>query len=63
MVCQRDLGIAGVVAGVLVTQGAAWAFGIGIGLCLLRGLELGRQLLVCSGLCEEFMSGQSQKHG
>ena len=32
---QRDLGIAGVTAGVLVTQGAAWAFGVGIGLCLL----------------------------
>ena len=32
---QRDLGIAGIVGAVLVTQSAAWAFAIGIGLCLL----------------------------
>lgn len=32
---QRDLGIAGVVAGVLVTKGAAWAFPVGVALCLL----------------------------
>ena len=32
---QRDLGIAGVIAAVLVIKGAAWAFGIGIALCLL----------------------------
>ncbi len=32
---QRDLGIAGVTGAVLATQGAAWAFGVGIALCLL----------------------------
>ncbi|MCJ8140864.1 hypothetical protein [Falsirhodobacter halotolerans] len=32
---QRDLGIAGVVAAVLATRGAAWAFAAGILLCLL----------------------------
>ena len=32
---QKDLGIAGVVAGVLVTQGAAWAFAVGILLLVL----------------------------
>ncbi len=33
--CQRDLGIAGIIAAVLATKGAAWAFGVGIVLCLL----------------------------
>ncbi len=32
---QRDLGIAGIIASVLAVKGAAWAFAIGIGLCLL----------------------------
>ena len=32
---QRDLGIAGIVAAVLATRGAAWAFGVGVVLCLL----------------------------
>ncbi|MFT7223802.1 MAG: hypothetical protein ACI82Z_001343 [Cellvibrionaceae bacterium] len=32
---QRDLGIAGVVAAVLVVKGASWAFACGIFLCLL----------------------------
>ena len=32
---QRDLGIAGVTAAVLVTKGAAWAFPVGVVLCLL----------------------------
>lgn len=32
---QRDLGIAGVVAAVLALKGAAWAFGVGLVLCLL----------------------------
>ncbi|WP_197911710.1 hypothetical protein [Kineobactrum salinum] len=32
---QRDLGIAGVIAAVLVTRGAAWAFTVGLALCLL----------------------------
>jgi hypothetical protein len=32
---QRDLGIAGVIAAVLVVKGAAWAFSVGIVLCLL----------------------------
>ncbi|MBU2937591.1 MULTISPECIES: hypothetical protein [Pacificibacter] len=32
---QRDLGIAGVVGAVLATRGAAWAFGVGVVLCLL----------------------------
>jgi len=32
---QRDLGIAGVTGAVLATQGATWAFGVGIVLCLL----------------------------
>lgn len=32
---QRDLAIAGMVAAVLATKGAAWAFGVGIVLCLL----------------------------
>ena len=32
---QRDLGIAGVVAAVLATRGAAWAFGVGVVLCIL----------------------------
>ncbi|MBE3102642.1 MAG: hypothetical protein IMZ40_00180, partial [Bacilli bacterium] len=32
---QSDLGIAGIVGAVLVTLGAAWAFAMGIGLCLL----------------------------
>lgn len=32
---QRDLGIAGVVGGVLATRGASWAFGVGVALCLL----------------------------
>jgi hypothetical protein len=32
---QRDLGIAGVVAAVLATRGATWAFAVGVTLCLL----------------------------
>ncbi|GKW44493.1 DUF3360 domain-containing protein [Planococcus sp. NCCP-2050] len=32
---QRDLGIAGIMGAVLCVKGAAWAFAIGIGLCLL----------------------------
>lgn len=32
---QRDLGIAGVTGAVLATQGATWAFAVGIALCLL----------------------------
>lgn len=32
---QRDLGIAGVVAAVLATKGATWAFAVGVALCLL----------------------------
>lgn len=32
---QRDLGIAGVIAAVLVVQGATWAFAVGVALCLL----------------------------
>lgn len=32
---QRDLGIAGVVGGVLATRGASWAFAVGVLLCLL----------------------------
>ncbi|GHC33188.1 permease [Kushneria pakistanensis] len=32
---QRDLGIAGVIAAVLATRGAAWAFAVGVVLCLL----------------------------
>ncbi|TCK08535.1 hypothetical protein [Marinobacterium mangrovicola] len=32
---QRDLGIAGVVAAVLATRGATWAFAVGVVLCLL----------------------------
>ena len=32
---QRDLGIAGVIAAVLATKGAAWAFAVGVALCLL----------------------------
>ncbi|WKL23600.1 hypothetical protein QYR00_24060 (plasmid) [Agrobacterium tumefaciens] len=32
---QRDLGIAGVVAAVLATRGAAWAFAVGVVLCAL----------------------------
>lgn len=32
---QRDLGIAGVIAAVLVVQGATWAFAVGVLLCLL----------------------------
>ncbi len=32
---QKDLGIAGIIAGVLVVKGAAWAFITGICLCLL----------------------------
>lgn len=32
---QRDLGIAGIVAAVLATRGAAWAFAVGVILCLL----------------------------
>lgn len=32
---QRDLGIAGIIGAVLCVKGAAWAFAIGIGLCLL----------------------------
>lgn len=32
---QRDLGIAGVVGAVLATRGAAWAFAVGVVLCLL----------------------------
>ncbi|ARS54138.1 hypothetical protein [Kushneria konosiri] len=32
---QRDLGIAGIVAAVLATRGAAWAFAVGVTLCLL----------------------------
>lgn len=32
---QRDLGIAGVIAAVLTTKGATWAFSVGILLCLL----------------------------
>ncbi|WP_243137613.1 hypothetical protein [Desulfofundulus thermobenzoicus] len=31
----NDLGIAGIVAGVLAVKGAAWAFGVGIIMCLL----------------------------
>ena len=31
----KDLGIAGVVAGILVAKGAAWAFGAGLILCLV----------------------------
>lgn len=32
---QRDLGIAGIVAAVIATRGAAWGFAVGIVLCLL----------------------------
>lgn len=32
---QRDLGIAGVIAAVLVTKGATWAFAVGVTLCAL----------------------------
>ncbi|MFU8784932.1 hypothetical protein [Aliidiomarina sp.] len=32
---QRDLGIAGVIAAILVIKGATWAFAIGVVLCLL----------------------------
>ena len=32
---QRDLGIAGVVAAVLATKGATWAFAVGVALCIL----------------------------
>lgn len=32
---QRDLGIAGIVAAVLATRGATWAFAVGVILCLL----------------------------
>ena len=32
---QRDLGIAGVIAAVLVTKGAVWAFAVGVTLCVL----------------------------
>lgn len=32
---QRDLGIAGVIAAILVIKGAAWAFAVGIALCIL----------------------------
>ncbi len=32
---QRDLGIAGIVAAILVVKGAAWAFAVGVILCLL----------------------------
>jgi len=32
---QRDLGIAGVIAAILVIKGATWAFAIGVALCLL----------------------------
>jgi len=32
---NRDLSIAGVIAAILTTKGAAWAFAIGIGLTLL----------------------------
>ncbi|GLX16101.1 permease [Pseudomonas straminea] len=32
---QRDLGIAGVIGAVLAIKGAAWAFAIGLGLCVL----------------------------
>ncbi|KAF0804286.1 hypothetical protein A6D6_03208 [Alcanivorax xiamenensis] len=32
---QRDLGIAGVTAAVLATQGATWAFAVGVALCIL----------------------------
>ncbi|GAA3556790.1 MULTISPECIES: hypothetical protein [Marinobacter] len=32
---QRDLGIAGIVAAVLATRGATWAFAVGVVLCLL----------------------------
>jgi len=32
---QRDLGIAGVVAALLVIKGASWAFAVGIIMCLL----------------------------
>ena len=32
---QRDLGIAGVIAAVLVIKGATWAFAVGVVLCLL----------------------------
>ena len=31
---QRDLGIAGIVAAVLATRGATWAFAVGVVLCL-----------------------------
>ncbi|MGB2064756.1 MAG: hypothetical protein ACPHUL_06355 [Marinomonas gallaica] len=32
---QRDLGIAGIVAAVLATRGATWAFAVGVVLCIL----------------------------
>lgn len=32
---QRDLGIAGIIGAVLATKGAAWAFAVGIVLCIL----------------------------
>ena len=32
---QRDLGIAGIIAAMLVIKGATWAFGVGILLCVL----------------------------
>ncbi|AGH46161.1 hypothetical protein C427_4056 [Paraglaciecola psychrophila 170] len=32
---QRDLGIAGIIAAILVTKGATWAFAVGILLVLL----------------------------
>lgn len=32
---QRDLGIAGIVAAVLATKGATWAFAVGVVLCIL----------------------------
>ena len=41
--CQRDLGIAGIIAAVLAIKGATWAFGVGIVLCLLIH---GRKFLV-----------------
>ncbi len=41
--CQRDLGIAGIIAAVLAIKGAAWAFGVGIVLCVLIH---GRKFLV-----------------
>ena len=32
---QKDLGIAGIIAAVLVIKGATWAFGVGIVMCAL----------------------------